>query len=321
MLLSYYLPVPEPIAQPPKFTTPLSDVQATDGKEVVLTCVVHGQPKPDISWYHNGNNIDKSDDFVINYDKQTGKIDLVIVDCLPDDQGKFRCVATNPAGQATTECTLSVGPPPTEVIEMQIAPEVKVTPKEVVPEEVTRKLSVESGSSRASSDSIKVIKKVVKRTSGTPPKFMKPIQPCVVREGDTCTFTATVTGAPQPEIAWLKDKADLPPNERYVMEFDQDSGICKLSIKDAKPEDVGVYSCRATNLAGRATCTANVVVVRKYWLLFSQSRLSVLKFHAQRNLELLKPISLKLITTQSNNCTLHSTLTLLTAPFRHCYFN
>ncbi|ELT91006.1 hypothetical protein CAPTEDRAFT_69048, partial [Capitella teleta] len=40
--------------------------------------------------------------------------------------------------------------------------------------------------------------KVVKRTSGTPPKFIKPIQPCVVREGDTCSFTATITGAPQP---------------------------------------------------------------------------------------------------------------------------
>jgi hypothetical protein len=45
------------------------------------------------------------------------------------------------------------------------------------------------------------------------------------------------------------------------MEFDQDAGVCTFTIKDAKPEDVGVYSCRATNLAGRATCTANVVVV------------------------------------------------------------
>ena len=51
-----------------------------------------------------------------------------------------------------------------------------------------------------------VVEKVVKKTSGEPPRFVRPIQPCVVRDGDSCQFSAAVAGVPIPEISWLKDK-------------------------------------------------------------------------------------------------------------------
>ncbi|ESO04844.1 hypothetical protein HELRODRAFT_78542 [Helobdella robusta] len=100
----------------------------------------------------------------------------------------------------------------------------------------------------------------VKRTSGQPPRFIQPIQPCIVRPGESCQFLARVSGVPQPEIVWLKDKLDLPLTYRHVASFDSATGSCVLKIIDVRPEDVGVYSCRASNLAGKATCTANVVV-------------------------------------------------------------
>jgi hypothetical protein len=107
------------------------------------------------------------------------------------------------------------------------------------------------------------MKKIVKRVSGQPPRFTKPIQPCVVKEGESCVFNATVVGAPQPEITWLKDKQDLILTPRHVPTFNKETGTCTLTISIAEQDDVGVYSCRATNPAGRATCTANVVVVRE----------------------------------------------------------
>ena len=108
-----------------------------------------------------------------------------------------------------------------------------------------------------------VVQKVVKKTSGEPPKFVRPIQPVVVRDGDSCQFTAAVSGVPVPEISWLKDKVELAlvPG-RHATAFNPDTGECSLVFSRAEPADVGVYSCRATNVAGRATCTANVVVVR-----------------------------------------------------------
>ena len=108
-----------------------------------------------------------------------------------------------------------------------------------------------------------MVQKIVKRTSGQPPRFTRPIQPCVVREGDSCVFSATVSGAPVPDIAWLKDKVDMILTDRHQSAFNPDTGDCTLTIHNAQPSDVGVYSCRATNIAGRATCTANVVVVRE----------------------------------------------------------
>ena len=230
---------------PPKFTQPLLPVNAIDGTEVTLSCIVKGRPVPDVSWFHNDKNIDDSDDFVITYNRPTGRTDLVIVDCLPDDQGIFKCVAKNNAGQTVTQCKLTV------------TSEVKVS------ELTTHDMSV-TDSMSASEAEVTIVKRVVKRLSGQPPRFATPIQPQVVRDNETVRFNAVVNGAPVPEITWLKDKVELKPSDRHHMAFDRDTLACSLTIINASPSDVGVYSCRANNPAGKATCTANVVVVRKY---------------------------------------------------------
>ena len=249
--------------RPPEFTTRLQNCTANDGTEVVLTCTVTGNPQPEVHWFHNDKNIDQSEDFVISYNTETGKIDLVIVDCLPDDQGQFKCAATNPSGKSVTHCTLLVQP---ALKEPEIAPEqtavVKAPVKQDEEDEIEKIVNTIEERTVTETET-KTVKKIVKKMSGQPPRFSKPIQPCVVREDDTCTFSAIVQGAPQPDITWLKDKADLVLNERHTTAFDKDTGVCSLTITHAIPEDIGVYSCRATNLAGKATCTANVVVVRK----------------------------------------------------------
>ncbi len=85
----------------------------------------------------------------------------------------------------------------------------------------------------------------------------------VVKEGEDAVFEAIVSGAPQPEIAWLKDKKMFDPSPRITMEYNTDTHTATMTIHKATQEDIGVYSCRASNPAGKATCTANVVVVRK----------------------------------------------------------
>ena len=113
---------------------------------------------------------------------------------------------------------------------------------------------------------VKIIRKIVKKESGEPPRFTKPISPQVVRESQDCVFKGLVSGAPQPEISWLKDKQEIKPDGQRIMTiFNKDIGECQLIIKNSQPEDVGVYSCRASNPAGKATCTANVVIVREYF--------------------------------------------------------
>jgi len=50
--------------------------------------------------------------------------------------------------------------------------------------------------------------------------------------------------------------------DRHSATYDVQTGVCSLVLRDCQQSDTGVYSCRAGNVCGRATCTANVVVVR-----------------------------------------------------------
>ena len=117
---SLYVTAPEPAGVPPKFTQTLQNRVADDGKEVIFNCQVTGVPSPDVFWFHNDKSIDKSEDFVINYERKTGKIELVIVDCLPDDSGTFKCIARNNAGEDLTAATLTVNPAPKPPQPMQV---------------------------------------------------------------------------------------------------------------------------------------------------------------------------------------------------------
>jgi len=218
----------------PAFVSQLQNVSARDGSEVVLSCVVTGHPAPTVSWYHNDRNIDASTDFSISYDKSSGRCQLVISDCMTSDQGLFRCVARNSSGSAETKSALSVlpGQDSADMTSSQIS---------TVP---TSGDEVDAG--------------------GQAPKFVEPIQPCVVVEGDSCTFRAVVKGDPQPEVEWLKEKMELHLTDRLSASYDIHTGECRLVFRNCQQSDTGVYSCRAGNVCGRATCTANVVVVRQY---------------------------------------------------------
>lgn len=254
--------------EPPRFTIDLVDCSAADGAEVILTCTVTGKPLPQISWFHNNKCIDKSEDFVISFNKDTGKSDCVIVECLPDDEGTFKCVARNSSGTAVTsgKLTIGSGAEPMAVdeaaVEVETQRETKMTRKQEL--EITGE-NILHGETVTHKE-VKVVKKVVKKESGEPPRFSQPIQPQVVKQGEDGKFIATVSGAPTPTIEWLKDKQLLAPSERIIVDFDAKTMTCSLRLLATTQEDVGVYSCRASNTAGRATCTANVVVVRKYWL-------------------------------------------------------
>ena len=95
----------------PKFVVELQPKQVNDGEEVLLMCQVTGSPLPEVHWYHNDTSIDRSEDFVITYDTETGKTELLIVECFPEDTGTYKCVARNPAGEAVTSAPLVVNMP------------------------------------------------------------------------------------------------------------------------------------------------------------------------------------------------------------------
>ena len=66
-----------------------------------------------------------------------------------------------------------------------------------------------------------------------------------VNESQTAILKCIVDGNPRPKVTWSKLNSSLPMG-RHVVES---SGA--LIMKDVRPGDEGVYSCRAKNLLGQ----------------------------------------------------------------------
>ena len=71
-------------------------------------------------------------------------------------------------------------------------------------------------------------------------------------EFSDAVLQCSVTGSPTPEIRWLR-------NGTYVPSAD---GI--LALENVSRSDRDVYTCEATNLAGRATGSTTLDVLCKY---------------------------------------------------------
>ena len=101
-------PSPTEALQPPRFIEPLPSLEAVDGEELGIPCKIIGKPPPQISFFHNGKNIDHDDEYVISYNPDTGEINLLIVEVFPEDEGEYVCIAQNPVGEASTRSYLTV---------------------------------------------------------------------------------------------------------------------------------------------------------------------------------------------------------------------
>lgn len=81
----------------PRIQTAPSLLKALIGQTVTLPCVVQGEPSPEVTWFHNGLPVGV---------RNTSP--LVIRRVGLADQGTYKCVARNSAGQETLEIKLEV---------------------------------------------------------------------------------------------------------------------------------------------------------------------------------------------------------------------
>jgi len=88
----------------------------------------------------------------------------------------------------------------------------------------------------------------------SPPSLLQPPVATTVNKSQTAILKCTVDGNPPPQVTWSKLNSSLPV-ERHEVES---SGA--LIVKDVRPGDDGVYSCRAENLLGSVNATAKLTV-------------------------------------------------------------
>ena len=91
-----------------------------------------------------------------------------------------------------------------------------------------------------------------------PPVFTKKIQPCRAFEQEQARFEVEFDGDPLPTIKWYRE--DFPIQNSPDLQIYTFSTKSVLIVRQVFMEDSGVFSVIAENRAGKAKCSANLVV-------------------------------------------------------------
>ncbi|XP_070411037.1 myomesin-2 [Nothobranchius furzeri] len=82
-----------------------------------------------------------------------------------------------------------------------------------------------------------------------------------IMEKKTLSLTCTVCGDPKPQVSWLKNGADVEPDDQYVVSIDQGK-FASLTIKGVSMEDSGRYAMIVQNKYGGESVDIVVSVYR-----------------------------------------------------------
>uniref|UniRef100_A0A8C4ULE7 Ig-like domain-containing protein n=1 Tax=Falco tinnunculus TaxID=100819 RepID=A0A8C4ULE7_FALTI len=78
--------------------------------------------------------------------------------------------------------------------------------------------------------------------------------------GFSAVFEYTVAGEPCPDVLWFKGSEQLSSDARCSVVHHPD-GSGSLTVQQCTEEDTGLYTCRAVNVLGEATCSAELLVL------------------------------------------------------------
>ena len=90
------------------------------------------------------------------------------------------------------------------------------------------------------------------KSISAPSLLRQPVE-TTVNESQKAILKCVANGNPTPQVTWYKLNSSLPVG-RYAV------SSSALIVKDVKPEDDGVYGCRAENMLGSINATANLIV-------------------------------------------------------------
>uniref|UniRef100_G3WUC2 Peroxidasin n=1 Tax=Sarcophilus harrisii TaxID=9305 RepID=G3WUC2_SARHA len=274
----------------PRITSEPQDADVTSGNTVYFTCRAEGNPKPEIIWLRNNNELSMKTDSRLNLlDDGT----LMIQNTQETDQGIYQCMAKNVAGEVKTqEVTLRyfgsparpsfvIQPQNTEVLvgesvtlecsatghpqpritwtkgdrtPLPTDPRVNITPSGgLYIEKVIQEDSGEYICFAANNiDSIHATAHIIVQAV---PHFTVTPQDRVVIEGHTVDFQCEAQGYPQPVIAWTKGGSQLSVDRRHLV---LSSGT--LRISRVALHDQGQYECQAVNIIGSQRVTVHLTV-------------------------------------------------------------
>ncbi|XDC49267.1 hypothetical protein R6Z07M_000449 [Ovis aries] len=90
----------------PWFKKPLRNTSVVDSEPVRFTVKVTGEPKPEITWWFEGEILQDGEDY--QYIERGETYCLYLPETFPEDEGEYMCKAVNSKGSAASTCILTI---------------------------------------------------------------------------------------------------------------------------------------------------------------------------------------------------------------------
>ncbi|ESN94680.1 hypothetical protein HELRODRAFT_68867, partial [Helobdella robusta] len=95
----------------PRFSRRVQPCLVDKGETITLTAVVHGRPRPLVTWLKDGVRDwlpTTTEKYQMTYDEDRNLCRLIIKECSFEDSGTYSCVAYNPTGQSVCSASIIV---------------------------------------------------------------------------------------------------------------------------------------------------------------------------------------------------------------------
>ena len=262
----------------PVFVKHLQNCNVEKPQRAEFECIVKSIPDMQIIWYKNGTPIQPSPQYITEFDSNTGKCTLIINQALAEDSGQYTCIACTPGGEDSSTAWLTVRDQRDELVQLvstRHQTHVSRKPKEADNNTPLRISSI--GSSKTETEFTTTTTTTTTRKSiqenrtrqlfDGKPEFFVPLNNADLIEGGQAVFQCSVQGKEPMKIQWFKQNKEIIPKYRYKASYDSSTGMCQLVISTILEDDVGQYSCKATNEFGEDTTTSNLAPsgnIRRY---------------------------------------------------------
>ncbi|NXN94773.1 NEXN protein, partial [Rhinopomastus cyanomelas] len=90
----------------PWFSKSLKNTSVVDGEPVRFTVKITGEPKPEVTWWFEGEMLQDSEDY--QYIERGETYCLYLPETFPEDEGEYMCKAVNNRGSAASTCILTI---------------------------------------------------------------------------------------------------------------------------------------------------------------------------------------------------------------------
>ncbi|NXG16563.1 NEXN protein, partial [Grallaria varia] len=96
----------QPRSGAPWFKKSLKNTSVVDGEPVRFTVKITGEPKPEVTWWFEGEMLQDSEDY--QYIERGETYCLYLPETFPEDEGEYMCKAVNNRGSAASTCILTI---------------------------------------------------------------------------------------------------------------------------------------------------------------------------------------------------------------------